>query len=148
MRRTKHASTWYGAVALGLALLAATPPVASQESRVRITGEVVDTWCNISGLMFALGTAHHQCAIWCALGGIPVSIRDKDGKFYLLLRIAHDDQNAGNPRWAKLATHEVMVEGDLIARDGVNYLLVSEIHDDNGIVNMTHAEHGIQPFGN
>jgi hypothetical protein len=115
--------------------------------RVHVTGEVVDTWCNVSGLMFGLGTAHHQCAIWCTLGGIPVSVRDKDGNFYLILRIEEDDQNVSNPRIAKIQTHEVSVEGELLERDGVRYLLVTRVADDKGVINMTQAEYGIQPFG-
>ncbi|MGL4728973.1 MAG: hypothetical protein ACRCWO_09475 [Bosea sp. (in: a-proteobacteria)] len=116
--------------------------------RVRVTGEIVDTWCTISGLMFARGTAHHQCAIWCALGGIPVSIRDADGKLYMILRLAEDEVNASNPRIAKIMTHEVTVDGELIERDGVRYLFVTQIADDKGVITMTHDEHGIQPFGN
>ena len=66
-----------------LSFLALAAPGLAQSKRVQVTGEIVDTWCNVSGLMFGLGTAHHQCAVWCTLGGIPVSIRDKDGKMYL-----------------------------------------------------------------
>lgn len=115
---------------------------------VRVSGELVDTWCNVSGLMYGLGTAHHQCAIWCALGGIPVSIRDKDGNFYLILKVEADTENAANPRMARIQTHEVVVDGDLIVQDGVNYLLISKVADDKGIINMTQDEYGIQPFGN
>ncbi len=50
-------------------------------------GELIDTWCSITGIMFAYGTAHHQCAVWCAVGGIPVSIKDKDDNTYLVLKI-------------------------------------------------------------
>ncbi|CAN1541888.1 hypothetical protein MCEMSEM23_01798 [Rhabdaerophilaceae bacterium] len=131
----------------GTSLLA---PVSAQQTgkHVKVTGEIVDTWCNVSGLMFALGTAHHQCAVWCTLGGIPVSIRDKDGNFYLILRIEEDDQTVSNPRIAKIQTHEVSVEGELLERDGINYLIVTKVADDKGIINMTQAEYGIQPFGN
>lgn len=139
---------------LGAAMLAAmigvglVIPAKAQGTRVRVAGEIVDTWCNISELMFARGTAHHQCAIWCALGGIPVSIRTADGAFYLLLRVEDDDVNAANPKVAKIASHEVVAEGEVIARDGVNYLIVSKIADDKGIITLTQDEYGIQPFGN
>ncbi len=129
---------------------AALTPASAQQSgrRVTITGEISDSWCTISGLMFAKGTAHHQCAIWCALGGIPVAIRDAGGNLYLILKIGDDEESAGNPRVAKLATHEVTVDGELLERDGVKYLLVDRIADDKGVITMTHEEHGIQPFGN
>lgn len=131
-------------------LLAAAGPARAQQSgtRVTVTGEISDSWCTISGLMFAKGTAHHQCAVWCALGGIPVAIRDASGTLYLVLKIGDDEDSAGNPRVAKLATHEVTVDGELLERDGVKYLLVDRIADDKGVITLTHEEHGIQPFGN
>jgi hypothetical protein len=134
-------------LALAFALLA-LPAAAQDGKRVTITGEISDTWCTVSGLMFAKGTAHHQCAIWCALGGIPVSIRDPAGNLYLILKIGDDEDSAANPRIARMATHDVTVDGELLERDGVKYLLVDRIADDKGIITMTHAQHGIQPFGN
>ena len=136
-------------IAAALLCLSSTHPGAAQEGRrVTVTGEISDTWCTISGLMFAKGTAHHQCAVWCALGGIPVSIRDAKGELYLILRIGDDEESAANPRIARIATHEVTVDGELLERDGVKYLLVDRIADDKGVITMTHEEHGIQPFGN
>lgn len=134
------------AIALSALMLAAAP-ASAQSRRVQITGEVVDTWCNVSGLMYGLGTAHHQCAVWCALGGIPVSIRDRDGNLFLILRLEEDEANASNPRIARFQTHEVTVDGELIERDGVRYLLITKVADDKGVINMTHAEYGVQPFG-
>ncbi|KPH82529.1 MULTISPECIES: hypothetical protein [Bosea] len=131
-----------------LSILAASPAAAQDGRRVSITGEISDTWCTISGLMFAKGTAHHQCAVWCALGGIPVSIRDAQGDLYLILKIGDDEDSVANPRIARMATHEVTVDGELLERDGVKYLLVDKIADDKGIITMTHDEYGIQPFGN
>ena len=55
--------------------------------------------------------------------------------------------SAANPTIARIQAHQVTVEGDLIERDGVNYLLVNRIADDQGIVNVTHEDVGIQPFG-
>jgi hypothetical protein len=138
-------------VLAGAALLcawAALPAQAQDGRRITVTGEISDTWCSISGLMFAKGTAHHQCAVWCALGGIPVSIRDAKGDLFLILKIGDDEDSAANPRIARLATHEVTVDGELLERDGVKYLLVDKIADDKGVITMTHDEHGIQPFGN
>jgi hypothetical protein len=132
---------------LAAAMIALAAPAALAQQRVSVTGEIVDTWCNVSGLMFGLGTAHHQCAVWCTLGGIPVSIRDAEGRFYILLRIEEDEQNASNPRIATIQSHQVTVDGELIERDGVRYLLVTRVADDKGVINLTHAEHGIQPFG-
>jgi len=138
---------WMAALA-GLALLGvAIPPSRGAGPRVRLTGEVIDSWCQTTGIMVALGTAHHQCAIWCAVGGIPVGLRTSDGTIYTILRVDKDKENVANPRLLRLQTHEVSVEGDLIERDGLRYLLVDQVMDDHGIVNQTHADNGIQPFG-
>ena len=119
---------------------------AGSAERVRIEGELVDTWCYVTELMFAEGTAHHQCAVWCAVGGIPVSVRAGDGQVYMVLRLEGGDP-IDNPTIIRIQSHQVTVEGDLYRRDGVNYLIVTEVADDKGIVNMTHGKHGIQPFG-
>jgi hypothetical protein len=131
-----------------LAIGLAGPALAQDGARVSITGEIADSWCTVSGLMFAKGSAHHQCAVWCALGGIPVAIRDAQGALYLVLRIGDDNDSVANPRIARLMAHEVTVDGELLERDGVKYLLVDKIADDKGVINLTHDEHGIQPFGN
>ena len=120
---------------------------AAAPSRVTVTGEVIDSWCYVTQVMYAQGTAHHQCAVWCAVGGIPVSILGKDGKVYVVLKAEQDDTSVTPPAFIKIETHEVTVAGDLYERDGVNFLLVSQVMDDHGIVNFTDKEYGIQPFG-
>ena len=131
-----------------LAALTALPAAAAQKpKRVTVTGEVIDTWCYVTEIMYGKGTAHHQCAVWCAVGGIPVSIADKDGNVYVVLKVEGDDVNVANPSIIKIQTHQVTVVGDLYERDGVKYLIVTQVADDKGIVNLTHAEYGVQPFG-
>ena len=133
-----------------LALCAAGVPnanAAAAPARVTVTGEIVDTWCYITEIMYSVGTAHHQCAVWCAIGGIPVSILGDDGKVYMVLRIEGDDTSVSNPTIVTIQTHKVTVDGDLYRGDGVNYLIVTTVADDHGIVNLTHDEYGIQPFG-
>lgn len=123
---------------------AATAP---QPRRVTLTGEVIDSWCQTTKIMFALGTAHHQCAIWCAAGGIPVGLRTEDGTIYAILKVEKDQENAANPRLLKIQTHRISAEGDLFERNGQRFLLIDRVMDDHGIVNQTHADIGIQPFG-
>jgi hypothetical protein len=65
-----------------------------------------------------------------------------------VLRIEEDDQSAVNPRIIRIQGHEVTAEGEFFTRDGVNYILVTQVADDKGVVKLTHEEHGIQPFGN
>lgn len=138
-------------VVLGLATAALVTIAASAQAagtRVKVTGEAVDSFCAVSEIMYAYGTAHYQCAVWCAAGGIPVSIRDDNGEFYVVLRIAEDDRAVISPKLLTVMAHRVTVDGELIERNGVKYIIVSQVADDKGIVNLTHDEHGILPFGN
>ncbi len=130
-----------------LAGMTQSPASAATAKRVNITGEIIDTWCYVTEIMYALGTAHHQCAVWCAAGGIPVGILGDDGKVYVVLKLEDDGTNVASPAILKIQSHKVTVNGDLFERDGVKYLFVSQVADDKGIVNLTHAENGIQPFG-
>jgi hypothetical protein len=133
--------------AAAAAMMVAAPAANAAGARVTVTGEVVDTWCAVSGIMFGYGSAHHQCAVWCAIGGIPVSIHDKDGKTYMILRLEGETNSASNPRIARFQSKEVTVEGDLIERDGVNYLFIDKVADDKGIVTLNQDEYGVIPFG-
>ena len=136
------------AFALALLIVAGVAmPADAAARRARVTGEVIDSWCQITGIMYALGTAHHLCALWCAAGGIPVGIRADDGRIYVILKLQDDDTNVASPSVLRIQTHRVTAEGDLYERDGVRYLVVNRIVEDEGIVNRTHSENGIQPFG-
>lgn len=137
--------TAFAAACLGAAWAGAASVPAPK--RVTLTGEVIDSWCQTTGIMFALGTAHHQCAIWCAVGGIPVGLRTDDGSLYTILREDQDQRNVANPRLLTIQTHQISVSADLIERDGNRYLLIDQVMDDHGIVNRTHGDYGIQPFG-
>ena len=132
-----------GLLSAGLGL----PAAAAAPERVQVTGEVIDTWCYISEIMFAEGTAHHQCAIWCAAGGIPVGVLGDDGEVYMVLKVGDDTTNVANPAILEIQTHRVSVDGDLYRRDGINYLMIDQVVNDEGIVNLTHDDYGIQPFG-
>ncbi len=122
---------------------------AASPKRVQISGEVIDTWCYSTEIMYALGTAHYQCSVWCAIGGVPVSIKGDDGNVYVLLRLEDNDSSVAvhNPKIVKIQGHQVTVDGDLYERDGVKYLFVDLVADDKGLINITHEEFGIQPFG-
>ncbi len=135
------------AVAMAGILYVPAADAATTPERVKVTGEIIDTWCYVTEIMYALGTAHHKCAVWCAVGGIPVSIKDASDKVYMVLKVEDDDNSVANPKILKVQTHQVTVEGDLYVRDGVNYLIVNQVADDKGVVNMTHEDYGIQPFG-
>ncbi len=155
----RHFSRLLLAGALVLTLLAPGLSLAatSQYSQVtqntemtehmQMTGEVIDTWCYISGIMYAEGTAHHQCAIWCAAGGVPVGILADDGEVYFIAEFEGRGEVLADPGLLAIQTHRITVDGSVYERDGLKYLLVSKVVRDEGIVNMTHEEYGIQPFG-
>ncbi len=125
----------------------ATAAQAAAGQRVKVTGEVIDSWCYLTEIMYPEGTAHHQCALWCAAGGIPVGILADDGTVYTVLKLGDDSTSNANPKVLEIQSHRVSVEGDLYARDGINYLLIDRVVDDEGIVKLTHDDYGIQPFG-
>jgi len=133
--------------ALALSIGLAGGDALAAGKRVKLTGELVDSFCAVSAIMYGYGTAHHQCAVWCAVGGVPVGLLDDDGKVYLILKVEGEEANVAMPTLINIQTHRVTVDGELHVRDGVNYLLVSQIQADEGIVNLSHKEHGIVPFG-
>ncbi len=149
MLRKSLAAALFAAILTGIVPFGAeAAPSPAGSSRIKVTGEVVDTFCSVSEIMFAYGTAHYQCSVWCAAGGVPVSIKADTGEFYMVLRIDEDEANLVNPKLLTIQAHKATVDGDLIKRNGVNYLLVSKVADDKGIVNITHEENGVVPLGN
>ncbi len=134
--------------AVALALTAA-PALAAEGERVQITGEIIDTWCYFSGVMggpeAVVGSAHHTCALWCSAGGIPVGLLGDDGEVYMVLKINGDDQSASGDTQLTLASHEIVADGMLYKRDGLNYLVVEAVVEDRGITNLNHEDFGVVP---
>ena len=120
---------------------------AQAAQRVEVTGEVIDSWCYLTEIMYPEGTAHHQCALWCAAGGIPVGILADDGTVYIVLKLEDDATSVANPAVMEIQSHRVRIEGDLYPRDGINYLVINRVLGDEGVVKLTHDDYGIQPFG-
>jgi hypothetical protein len=142
-----------GGVALSLGLAAGLgsvqPAAAAQPAeakRVTVTGEIIDSWCYLSEIMYALGSAHHQCAVWCARGGVPVGILGEDEQVYVVLKMQDDAAVLENPGIMRVQTNKVTVEGNLYERDSVKYIAIDKIVTNEGIVNHTHEEFDIQPF--
>lgn len=127
----------------------AGPAAAAEGERVQVTGEIIDTWCYFSGVMGStdsvVGSAHHTCALWCSAGGIPVGLLGDDGEVYMVLKIEGDDQSASGDTQLKLASHEIVADGMLYKRDGLNYLVVEKVVEDRGITNLNHEDIGVVP---
>lgn len=136
------------------ALAAMSLPLAGQAAegtRIQVTGEIIDTWCYYSGVMGSpdavVGSAHHTCALWCSAGGIPVGLLAEDGTVYMVLKVGEDDQTAGGDTALKLAAHTVEADGMLYERDGLKYLVVSDVVSDLDITNQNHDDYGnVPPF--
>ena len=135
------------ALVASLLALGAGPAGAAAGKKVTVTGEIIDSWCYLTEIMYPLGTAHHQCALWCAVGGVPVGIVDADGVVHVILEVGDEPGNVAPQGVLEIQTHKVIFEGTSIERDGMRYLLVSKLVEDQGIVNQTHEDRGIQPFG-
>ena len=139
--------TLAGAAVAAVGLATAPPAPADEPKRVTVTGEIIDSWCYLSEIMWASGSAHHRCAVWCARGGVPVSILGEDEEVYVLLLVEDDPEVIGNEAVFRSQTNEVVVDGDLYERDGVKYLAVTKIVEDRGIVNFSHEDFDVQPGG-
>lgn len=138
------------ALAAALALSTATPALAAEDGeQIRITGEFIDTWCYFSGVMggpeAVTGSAHHTCALWCSAGGIPVGLLTPEGEIYLVLKVEGDDNNTGGELMLSMASSTIVADGTFYERDGLNYIVVEEIVENLGIINLTHENVGVTP---
>lgn len=135
-------------LALSSPLILAAPAFAEGQ-RVQLRGEIIDTWCYFSGVMggpdAVVGSAHHTCALWCSAGGIPVGLLAEDGTVYMVLQIDDSDESAGGDTQMRLASHVVSVDGMHYERDGLNYLVVSEVVQDDDIQVLSHDDFGVVP---
>ncbi len=129
--------------------LAALPALAAQGERVRITGEMIDTWCYFSGVMggpdAVVGTAHHTCALWCAAGGIPVGLLADDGTVYMVIKWQGSAGVADGEALLSVQSHRLTADGIHFERDGIHYLVVEKVVADEGIVNLSHEDYGVTP---
>ena len=139
----------YAAMGAAMALTPLSANAATEGKRVSLKGELIDTWCYFSGVMGApesvIGTAHHTCAMWCAAGGIPVGMLGEDGDVYMILKLPNDDASAGGDTFVELTNDTIEADGMVYERDGLKYLVVSEITSNAGIVNKTHEDFGVIP---
>ena len=129
--------------------LSALPALAADGERLRVTGEMIDTWCYYSGVMggpdSVTGSAHHTCAMWCAAGGIPVGLLADDGTVYMVVKWQGSADVADGETLLTVASHRLTADGMHYRRDGIDYLLVEAVVEDEGIVNRNHEDYGVVP---
>lgn len=149
MKRLRHAMAGFAAGIVCLGSLAGQVAAAPGAKMVQIKGEIIDTWCYLSGVMggpdAVVGSAHHTCALWCAAGGIPVGVRAEDGTVYMVLKIKGEDPLAMSDTILELQSDTVVAKGEHYVRDGVNYLVVANVVSNEGIANRTHEDFGVVP---
>lgn len=135
-------------------LLGAAPAVAANAGAakaqvVEVKGEIIDTWCYLSGVMggpdAVVGSAHHTCALWCAAGGIPVGVKADDGTVYMVLKINGEDPLAQTDTILEIQSDVITAKGRHYLRDGVNYLVVEKVVANDGITNKNHEDFGPVP---
>ena len=123
--------------------------LAATGEDVEIKGEVIDTWCALSGVMGGIdavsGSAHHTCAVWCAAGGIPVGVLTEDGTIYMVLKMENSEMLEQTDAIMKIQSDTITAKGKHYFRDGINYLVVEKIVANDGITNLNHLDYGAVP---
>lgn len=113
----------------GLGRLTTGSPGSLAETRVAgtVTGEVIDVACYFDD--GAHGPGHAACARRCIESGLPVGLRAKDGKVYVLIgeQIPPGPQpgpkhQSFNEQMAPYAATAVTVSGTLVSKEGVNVI--------------------------
>ncbi|MCB2011886.1 MAG: hypothetical protein KDF64_15040 [Geminicoccaceae bacterium] len=129
-------------------VFALAPSAVRAAEPVTLEGEVIDSWCYLSGVMggpdAVVGSAHHTCALWCAAGGIPVGLLTDDGTVYLILGFEGADPT-GNDDLLDVQSQRLTVEGMAYERDGLRYLAVDRVIASAGITNRNHEDFGPVP---
>lgn len=129
--------------------MGSTAASASEGTPIEVTGEIIDTWCYYSGVMggpdAVVGSAHHTCAMWCAAGGIPVGMLTEDGTVYMVVKWEGNADLADGQALLDVQSHTIKAKGMSFERDGINYIFVEEVIENQGIINLTHEDYGVIP---
>jgi hypothetical protein len=101
-------------------------PTASKLA-ASVTGEVIDMACYFDD--GASGPSHADCARMCIASGLPVGLKGKDGKIYVLIgnQLPPSSQPAAkheslNAQLAPYAAKIVTVSGTIVSKSGVNVI--------------------------
>jgi hypothetical protein len=112
---------------LGLMTFRSSEPLADLRGAGAVTGEVIDVGCYFDD--GASGPSHAACARRCIESGLPVGLKAKDGKVYVLIggQIPPGPQpgpkhESLNAQLAPYAAMVVTVSGVLVSKDGVNVI--------------------------
>ena len=149
MKRLLYYSALCLVLVVSIVVMAGRGHAATPAKTVEIKGEVIDTWCYLSGVMggpdAVTGSAHHTCAVWCAAGGIPVGVLTEDGTIYMVLKLEGEDALAQSDSILTIQSDVITAKGKHYLRDGVNYLIVEKVVANDGITNLNHEDYGAVP---
>jgi len=102
-------------------------PLATTWVAGTVTGEVIDVACYFDD--GASGPSHAACARRCIESGLPVGLKTKDGKVYVLIgeqmppgRQPGPKHESFNAQLAPYAATVVTVSGILVSKEGVNVI--------------------------
>jgi len=99
-------------------------PVVYAAEPVKITGEIIDTYC--FALMGAKGESHRQCAIDCVKAGIPAGLLEEGtGKVYVLL--PNKDKSSLPAAVIDKMAKKVTITGKVYTSGGSQFLTVESI---------------------
>jgi hypothetical protein len=97
-----------------------------------VTGEVIDLACYFDD--GASGPAHAACARACIASGLPVGLKTKNGKIYVLIGKQEPPQpqpaakhETLNARLAPYAAKIVTVSGTIVTKEGQNVIENAEL---------------------
>src|SRR5512136_3178580 len=116
--------TFLGGLVGLLMIFSVLIPVVYAAEPVKITGEIIDTYC--FALMGAKGESHRQCAIDCVKAGIPAGLLEEGtGKVYVLLP---SKDKSGLPKGVmdKMAK-KVTITGKVYTSGGSQFLTIESI---------------------
>jgi hypothetical protein len=112
---------------LGRLTSRSSEPLVGSRVAGTVTGEVIDVACYYDD--GASGPAHAACARRCIESGLPVGLKTKDGKVYVLIgkQIPPGAQpgpkhESFNAQLAPYAATTVTVSGTLVSKEGVNVI--------------------------
>jgi hypothetical protein len=83
--------------------------------------------------------------MWCSASGIPIGLLAEDGTVYTILKLSAQDNATGGDTALRLAAHTITADGIYYERDGLKYIVVEQVLEDQGIVNLTHEDYDVVP---
>ena len=103
-----------------------------------VTGEVIDVACYFDD--GASGPGHAECARMCIASGLPVGLKGKDGKIYVLIgnQLPPSSQPAAkheslNAQLAPYAAKIVTVSGTIVSKKGVNVIENAQLLNEEAL---------------